>query len=106
MMEFLLPIIRADLEVVETYDHLPGYPLACPIVAMGGTSDPRVGIDDLDGWECQTTGNFCRHIFPGNHFFLLDALTPVTQTIIKHLRNHLGSSVRESLFADGLTERI
>ena len=70
LMAMLLPIVRADLAVNEVEDHRPEAPLACPIVAFGGSHDERCSRDELEGWRDHTRGGFTFEIFPGGHFFV------------------------------------
>ena len=69
-MRLLLPMLRADFEVSETYTYTPGVPLNCPIVAWGGVDDPQVSQEDLQAWAEQTTGPFAFAMLPGGHFFI------------------------------------
>lgn len=71
-MALLLPTLRADFEVCETYTYSQGAPLSCPIVAYGGADDPQVGEDDLKAWAELTTGAFAFAMLPGGHFFIDD----------------------------------
>jgi medium-chain acyl-[acyl-carrier-protein] hydrolase len=69
-MELLLPTIRADFEVCETYVYVERPPLECPIVAFGGSEDAQVGEDELQGWSEMTTGCFRLVMLRGGHFFI------------------------------------
>lgn len=81
MMELLLPILRADFAVLETYVYSTAPPLTCPITAFGGLDDPEVSPDELEGWRVQTRASFSRHLFPGDHFFLHSAEWLLLQTL-------------------------
>lgn len=70
LMQLLMPVLRADFGVVETYTYTPGDPLDCPISVFGGMQDDEVGRDDLEAWRQQTRGAFQLRMFPGDHFFL------------------------------------
>jgi surfactin synthase thioesterase subunit len=70
MMQLLLPILRADITMKETYRYLGGPLLKCPISAFGGREDSSVTTDDLDAWRAQTSGAFKLRMFPGGHFFI------------------------------------
>lgn len=71
LMEMLLPMIRADFEVFETYEPTPDRaPLPCPVVAYGGVRDADVGREHLEAWRAYGNGEFDLHMFPGGHFFL------------------------------------
>lgn len=69
----MLPVLRADLSVCETYAYRPRPPLDCPLFAFGGTDDARVARDNLAAWRAQTTAEFSLDLLPGGHFFLATA---------------------------------
>ncbi len=70
LLEIVLPALRADTGLYRRYVYTPGPPLACPIFAYGGESDPAVTPDHLRAWEQQTTSAFRFRLFPGGHFYL------------------------------------
>ncbi len=70
LRELLLPILRADFEVYDTYVYEPDVPLECPISAYGGLRDRYVSREDLEAWREQTSGAFTVRMFPGDHFYL------------------------------------
>jgi surfactin synthase thioesterase subunit len=70
LMELLLPVLRADFAVNETYTYSAGEPLDCPISAFGGLQDTLTSRDKLEAWRHQTRGAFTLRMFPGDHFFL------------------------------------
>ncbi|HKU75298.1 MAG TPA: thioesterase II family protein [Pyrinomonadaceae bacterium] len=84
LMNLMLPLLRADFELIETYSYVPGPPLTCPITAFGGLDDEEVK-DVLDPWREQTGGPFSLHMFPGDHFFVNTAHRQLTEVIAKKL---------------------
>lgn len=70
LMEFMLPILRADFEACDTYTCAPEPPLACPFFVYGGAEDREVDESGLDRWREQTSASFTRRLLPGNHFFV------------------------------------
>ncbi|HSR26344.1 MAG TPA: alpha/beta fold hydrolase [Candidatus Eisenbacteria bacterium] len=64
------PALRADLAVVETYEHEREVPLECPIAAFGGREDAEVPVEDLEAWTEHTDAGFSLSTFEGGHFFL------------------------------------
>lgn len=70
LMELVEPLLRADFEVNETYEHRPGETLSCPLTALGGLRDEEVPREELEEWRTLTTGAFRLHMLPGDHFFL------------------------------------
>lgn len=69
-MQLLLPTIRADFTLIETYVHQPERLLDCPISVFGGIQDHIVDVQDLEPWQAQTSTSFTKHLLPGDHFFL------------------------------------
>lgn len=84
-MALLLPVLRADFAVCETYIYAPEPPLPCPITAFGGTRDPATQRGRLRAWQSQTQTNFTRHVLPGNHFFIHSA----EAALLQHLKDTL-----------------
>ena len=70
LMEIMLPILRADFAVYETYVYSTEPPLKCPISAFGGLQDHSLSNSDLEAWRDQTSGSFSLRMLPGDHFFL------------------------------------
>ena len=68
LVQLLLPLLRADLEVWETYLAHRG-PLRVPITAIGGRDDPSVSLDRLGGWGSLTSADFRLSVFDGGHFY-------------------------------------
>jgi medium-chain acyl-[acyl-carrier-protein] hydrolase len=70
LMQLVLPTLRADFAVIETYSYFPEAPLTCPITVFGGLQDPTITPDELEVWHEHTSHRFALHLLPGNHFFL------------------------------------
>jgi len=51
LMEIMLPVLRADFAVYETYLYSTEPPLNCPISAFGGLQDHEVSDSDLEAWR-------------------------------------------------------
>jgi surfactin synthase thioesterase subunit len=69
LREVFLPILRADLELVETYRHGPDAMLRCPLMAFAGVDDNSVTEAGLNAWGELTTGAFSARRVPGDHFY-------------------------------------
>ncbi len=85
VMQLLLPTLRADFALAETYHYSPKEPLSCPITVFAGLQDTIVSHEALRAWQQHTRNTFTLHTFPGSHFFLQTArtelLTALTQTL-------------------------
>jgi medium-chain acyl-[acyl-carrier-protein] hydrolase len=81
----VLPTLRADLALVESYCPAAGTRLACPITVFSGADDTIDSIS-LQAWSAYTTGTFRVQIFPGGHFYLSAASGALVDQIIKEMR--------------------
>lgn len=70
MMRALLPVLRADYEVLDTYVCRPTMPLSCTLVACAGDKDTSVSRETMEAWFRYTTGPCKQHWFNGDHFYL------------------------------------
>ncbi len=87
-MSLLLPIVRADFQLVENYEYKPDEPFDFPILAFGALNDPRVNRERIEAWSIHTKAKFVSQFFPGNHFFINETKEDILKRII-----------HESLFA-------
>jgi len=98
IMRFLLPILRADFSVCQTYRYRSAEPLSMPISAYGGTEDDGETPDLLEEWGLQTEAEFSLRLFPGNHFFLHSAQRQFLRTLSEDLSRQLPASSRPHVF--------
>jgi medium-chain acyl-[acyl-carrier-protein] hydrolase len=68
--ELFLPSLRADFEVVDSYQYIAGEALPCPITAYGGLQDADVPVEGLYAWQKHTSGRCKVRMLPGGHFFI------------------------------------
>jgi surfactin synthase thioesterase subunit len=85
MMRVLLPSLKSDLRIYDEYEFEPGEPLACPVTALGGRSDPVVERPELEAWSEHTTADVYTRLLPGNHFFLQPAERAMLQIVARRL---------------------
>ena len=85
LMQLLIPIVRADFELIQTYQYESKPPLDCSISAYGGWEDQHVTRDDLDGWQQHTNASFTLRMLLGDHFFLHSAEPLLLQLISAEL---------------------
>jgi medium-chain acyl-[acyl-carrier-protein] hydrolase len=86
LMALLLPTLRADFAMSETYVYTPEPPLPIPLIAFGGLQDPLVSREHLEAWREQTTAPFQSLLLPGNHFFLHTAESFLLELLALELR--------------------
>src|SRR5207248_9483465 len=70
LLELILPTLRADVELCETYAYAPSAPLSCAISALGGLNDVDVNRDSPASWRRQTRGDSRSHLSPGHPLFV------------------------------------
>lgn len=72
LRQMLLPTLRADFSVFETYQYRTQDSFQFPIVVMSGAKDMSISDDKMAEWSVHTQGRFERKKFSGGHFFIQD----------------------------------
>lgn len=88
-MEVLLPMLRADFRMHETYRYHVARALPVPITALAGRADHAVPASQMAGWAKETDAGFALHQFDGAHFFIHDSRDAVLKK--------LGEAIHEEL---------
>jgi medium-chain acyl-[acyl-carrier-protein] hydrolase len=70
LLDIMLPVLRADFEVNETYVYEDDLALDCPISAFGGINDHELRPDEVEAWKILTSDQFSFRMMAGNHFFI------------------------------------
>jgi len=70
LRELVLPAIRADYRLVDTFDGGERPLLDCPIYGYTGDVDTEVTPEQMDRWSELTRGSFRLVVMPGGHFYL------------------------------------
>jgi surfactin synthase thioesterase subunit len=89
-MEVFLPILRADIAVVESYRFQKGEPLDCPITVFAGAEDASVTWGQMLDWKRQTRRHFALKILPGEHFYPQGPLLATISATLAELVSQLG----------------
>ena len=89
LMEIMVPLLRADFQLVQTYEYVAEAPLQCPIIAYSGLQDRYVTRDLLLPWKEQTISEFRLHMLPGDHFFLRSSQTPLLGLLARELHEDI-----------------
>lgn len=71
LFDFFEPVLRADLQAIDTYCHTPVPPLDIPVTVLLGDNE-EVTPDGAGYWQRETNFPIDLITFPGNHFFLFD----------------------------------
>ncbi|MEM8922168.1 MAG: amino acid adenylation domain-containing protein [Actinomycetota bacterium] len=81
MRDLVLPAIRGDYRIVETYLRTDVVRLGCGLTVLGGIDDPTLTPEDLAEWERYTAASARVVLYPGGHFYFNDDLGPVIDEI-------------------------
>lgn len=85
ILDLMLPTVRADFEVFETYEYHPEPTLECPMTIYGGLEDQEVEPEKLAAWSEMTVGASEIRMFPGGHFYLNSSRSIFLQTFADDL---------------------
>jgi medium-chain acyl-[acyl-carrier-protein] hydrolase len=89
LMELIIPILRADFEICETYSCSNEPPLHFPITAFAGIDDVDVPRERMESWREHTRGSFSIHMMPGDHFFIHTAQPDIIRIVVRELSSRL-----------------
>lgn len=85
LMQAMLPTLRADFELCDTYEYREEAPLWCPISIFGGLEDVRISASDLEAWSIHSDVAWRLTMLPGSHFFLHSAQALLLAAISRDL---------------------
>ncbi|MEU9889399.1 alpha/beta fold hydrolase [Sphaerisporangium sp. NPDC051011] len=83
--ELTFPYVRNDFDLIESYVHRDGPPLACPVTVLAGDEDAQVTPEDVERWREVTTGEVTVRFLPGDHFYLVPRQAEVLAEIDRAL---------------------
>lgn len=85
MRAMLLPTLRADVLMHESYHPRSREPIDVPITAVRGEHDGLVSHEDLLRWGGATTSQFLPAQLPGGHMYLIDGPGPLLALVRSRL---------------------
>ncbi|MEU6356326.1 alpha/beta fold hydrolase [Streptomyces sp. NPDC047072] len=81
----VLPALRADYTLVETYRAAPGERVTCPVTVLVGDEDPLVTLDEARLWKEHTEAGFELEVFTGGHFYLTAQMSALAEALTERL---------------------
>lgn len=84
-LRFLLPTLRCDFAVVESFGLAAPRSLSCPVSVFGGADDEYVTREEILAWQDVTASRCTVRFLPGGHFFLRDASAAVLAAVAEDL---------------------
>jgi surfactin synthase thioesterase subunit len=91
LMTLMLPTLRADFSVLETYEYREEAPLPVPLTVFGGTADQATSPAALHGWRRHSEVSAQLRLFGGDHFYLNTATEELARAIAERLLTPAGS---------------
>jgi medium-chain acyl-[acyl-carrier-protein] hydrolase len=89
LLELVLPALRADIALCETYEYAAEPPLEVPISTFVGSRDLRVSRAEMAAWRHHTDSDFVSRVLPGDHFFSRPAQSTLVNALAEDLRARL-----------------
>ncbi|MER7963152.1 MULTISPECIES: thioesterase II family protein [Streptomyces] len=86
LLAALLPAIRSDYRVIETYRPSPGALPGIPVTVLYADDDPEVTAQEAAAWREATTGPCEVEVFTGGHFYLESRRTSVLARVFEAVR--------------------
>ncbi len=88
LLELMLPTLRADFSLCESYAYSPDALLECPLSIFGGKEDADVNREALGAWAAETSSSCNVRLFDGGHFFMHACRDALLQSVLKDLSMH------------------
>lgn len=83
---FLLPLLKADIALYESYRYRDEAPLSCPIDVLAGDDDRATPVESTRDWSRQTSAGMTHHLLGGGHFFIDAHLDEIQRLVRKSLQ--------------------
>ncbi len=81
LLQFLMPTLKADFTLCDTYVYTEQEPLNCPIHIFAGAADPEAPPAVMEAWCQHSNTDTQMHIFQAGHFFIRSDLERVVDTL-------------------------
>lgn len=91
LMSLLLPLLRSDFEIAETYRYTGASKFDCPVYILGGVADQDVPVAKLADWGAFFTGKAQVQTFADGHFFIESQQADVVAWLKPVLQGQLGT---------------
>jgi surfactin synthase thioesterase subunit len=85
VLELMLPTLRADFSLCESYTYSPGELLDCPLSVFGGQKDAKANHPALAAWGAETISSCHVKLFDGDHFFIHTCQRDLLAAILEDL---------------------
>jgi len=86
LMQLLMPTLKADFKLCDTYVYSDQEPLNCPIHVFSGATDREAPYDVMEAWRQHSSIGTQMHVFQAGHFFIRSDRERVMNTLKTILR--------------------
>jgi medium-chain acyl-[acyl-carrier-protein] hydrolase len=86
LLQILMPVLRADFRLAETYRYPGGAQLGHPITVFGGLEDAAAPPPSLANWQQLTSSRCVVRLLAGDHFFIHDNEHLMAASVARSLR--------------------
>jgi medium-chain acyl-[acyl-carrier-protein] hydrolase len=93
LVNFVLPMLRADFLMCERYHFQSRRRMKVPITVLAGEQDTEITSADIQAWNRLTSGAFRAINIPGGHFFIKESEAITIDTICGELDNFPAASL-------------
>lgn len=96
-LDLMLPLIRADLRVLDKYEWHDRGPCDVPITAIVGREDTWAAVDKIRMWGRQTSSQFKAITIDGGHFLVRDNSAEIMAWVMLDLMISMSSTKSNQL---------
>lgn len=86
LVSLILPALRNDFTIFETWQPDAGHELECPTLVVSGRDDEDVDFRTLDGWQEYVQRPIEVRLFRGGHFYLRNEEQEIIQAMLRWLQ--------------------
>lgn len=89
LMDLLMPMLRADFGISETYISTNTALLGCDYTLLSGTEDQMIHVDLISPWHKHFSSDGALISLPGNHFYVDEEPEQLTRIIAETLEKSI-----------------
>lgn len=90
LMDLMMPVLRADFAIADTYRCAAEVTLDCPTTAFCGVDDGEAPPTDVVAWRRHVRAAFAVRFLPGDHFFVNTARAELLAQLTSSLTTESG----------------
>ncbi|SES90520.1 thioesterase II family protein [[Clostridium] polysaccharolyticum] len=88
ILEFIIPVLRADVALSEEYQYYENTPLLADIYVLYGKEDVLIEEEHIDKWKKETLNHCEITSFPGGHFYYKECVETFAKRLDEIMRRY------------------